>query len=151
MSYTGYVNGDVVPLKMLCANRTRLQSCWWFHCPLLLVQLLASRALSRGQSAHPLLWQTCKMLCSWALFCDTMVYNGLKHEIWVFMEAYSIVLFKCLAFLLYCTSCVFVTSLLREFTNCLVYYMDSEVVVITDVRKSSRFLTQLQLHDQQCN
>ena len=42
-----HAHGDVVPFRVLCAVRTRLQSRWWFHCTLLFVQLFASRASSR--------------------------------------------------------------------------------------------------------
>ena len=78
----------MVPFRVLCAIRTRLQSCWWFCCPWLLSNYLLRRHqvainmtwLQDGRTfvvkceTHPPLWQTCKVLCTWALFRETTVY-----------------------------------------------------------------------------
>ena len=82
----------MVPFRVLCAVRTWIWSCWQLCCTLLLVQLFALRASSRCEydigalslvkcgsawkSIHPSLWQTCKVLCPWALFHKTTAIQG---------------------------------------------------------------------------
>ena len=88
--------GDKVLFRVLCVIRTLLWSCWWFHCALLVVLLFTSRASSHckynmgalswlfmktlKKASTPPYWQTCKVLCPWALFRETTVYMYLSHN-----------------------------------------------------------------------
>ena len=53
----------MVPFRVLCAIRTWLQSRWWFRCTFLLIQLFASRAMSRCKhDMGTLLWLNAEAL-----------------------------------------------------------------------------------------
>ena len=78
------VHGYMLLFRVLCAVRTWLRSHRRLHCTLLFViEGVESLETWRGcsfvvkcgntwKSAHPL-WQTCKVLCPWALIGETTV------------------------------------------------------------------------------
>ena len=86
----GHCHGDMVLFRVLCAVRTLFWSHWWFRCTIIFVQIFAHRASNclkhnflfvvkcwnAQKSTHPV-WQTCKVLCPWELFRETMVLASL--------------------------------------------------------------------------
>ena len=95
-------------IRLLCAVRTQLRSCWWFRCRLLFCFegiespkkgygcSFVIKCLNTQKSTHPPVWQACKVLCPWALFHKTTVVTSevIRYpdpQVFILMDSFNLI------------------------------------------------------------